>query len=443
MSRQYWVSLAVVLIGVLVAPDQSVCGQQAGEPKVPAAVEALFEAAFKGSVDGVTRALKAGADVNFAGPMGLTPLMLAVERHHPDVMRVLLKAGAKVNAAATDGITALMVSAFGGHADLIQPLVDAGANVNARDKEGRTALMHAASGGVHAQAEDAYAAAVKVLLAARADVQLQAGDGRTAMAMASDEDFRQVVALLKGAGAVEVPSPAQPFLDAVIRGSTEDVRAMLKDPALAKATQATRDPLTNVRKMTVLQLAATRGHIEIVKALLQAGADVNARSSEGTALVNAAQWTPADKKEEIVTILLEAGADVSATDSSTSMAIHHAATAGSAGVVRALLKAGVDVNAVMPAFGETPLIAAASRGHSAVVIDLIKAGASVNTPDLNKRTAVMMAAAKGDVTSVRALIAAGADVNVVENNGGTALAWAKNLGHQEIVELLVRAGAKK
>jgi ankyrin repeat protein len=426
----------------LLTPAPAIAAPQ-DELNVPPAVRALFEAVSKGSADGVARALKAGADINFEAPFGGTPLMFAVHGHHVEIVRVLLKAGARVNHAATDGTTALIVAASAGHADLIAPLVDAGAAIDARDKEGRTALMHAASGGFHSQAEEAYAAVVKALLASRAAVQLQAADGRTALAIAADEDFRQIVALLKAAGAVDVPLPAQAFLDAIVRGSTADVRAMLKDTALANASLATRDEMTRTRRLTALQLAATRGHLDIVKALVDAGADVNARSEGGTALTHAAEWTPAERKEEVVALLLRAGADLKATDSGTWTAVHRAARSGSTGAVRALVAAGADINSVAMTDGDTPLTIAAIHGHSALVADLIKAGANVNIQNLNKRTALMHAAASGDVASVRALIQAGADVNAVENNGGTALAWAKGRGHQEIVDMLVKAGARK
>jgi hypothetical protein len=437
-------SIVAVLLAAALAFARPSPAEPGGQAKLPPAVEAFFEAAMKGDADGVRRALKAGLDANTAEPSdGATALMVAAYQSHLAIVRMLLEAGAKVNMAAREGLTPLMLAASAGHAEVIKVLVEAGADVNAKEKAGLTALMLAIEGAKRGGVRAGRADAIKALLSAGADVQAKTSDGRTALAIASDEGFADLAALLKDAGAVETPSAAQPFIDAVIKGSTADVHAMLKDPTLANAKQPAADRMTSIRQMTVLQLAATRGHVEVVAALLEAGADVNARSAEGTALVHAAEWTPAETKEEIVTRLLKAGADARATDTAGWAAIHHAAADGSLGTVRALLKAGVDVDSAAFSDGDTPLTIAAFQGHTAVVVDLIKIGATVNHANLNKRTALMLAAAKGDVGSVRALLAAGADVNAVENNGGTALAWAKSRGNKEVVDLLVAAGAKR
>jgi len=59
--------------------------------------------------------------------------MIASEKGHIDVVRMLLDAGANVNACNDCRRTALMVASKNGHAEMVRMLLDAGANVNARD----------------------------------------------------------------------------------------------------------------------------------------------------------------------------------------------------------------------------------------------------------------------------------------------------------------------
>jgi ankyrin repeat protein len=96
---------------------------------------------------------------------------------------------------------------------------------------------------------------------------------------------------------------------------------------------------------TALHLAAMNGHLEIVKLLLEHGADVNAKTKEGygyTALHSAAS----NGHLEIVKLLLEHGADVNAkTKYGGYTALHSATMNGHLEIVKLLLEHGADVNA--------------------------------------------------------------------------------------------------
>jgi ankyrin repeat protein len=94
-------------------------------------------------------------------------------------------------------------------------------------------------------------------------------------------------------------------------------------------------------------------------------------------------------------------------------------------VVRALIKAGADVNA-KDNDGFTPLIwGAAKNGKGAeIVAVLIQAGADIHAKDNNGSTPLMWAAGCKNTEAVNTLIQAGADVNVKNGDGETALMWA-------------------
>jgi len=67
---------------------------------------------------------------------------------------------------------------------------------------------------------------------------------------------------------------------------------------------------------------------------------------------------------------------------------------GRTGVVKALLKAGADVNESSPEYG-APLLMAASSGHEALSLLLLEKGANANASDLNSITPLHYAVRKG------------------------------------------------
>jgi ankyrin repeat protein len=101
------------------------------------------------------------------------------------------------------------------------------------------------------------------------------------------------------------------------------------------------DPNKAVEGGTPLSLAVTAGNYSVVKALLDAHADPNGRTSGGwTPLMVAAQFDRAT----LAAALLGAGADVNAQDNRGGTALMHAAAERSIQVVTVLLKAGADPN---------------------------------------------------------------------------------------------------
>lgn len=106
----------------------------------------LFIGILRGSVAEVRAALDNGANVNARTGDGITTLTHAIQRKHPDVLRVLIERGVNVNAADGDAenywpplISAVEVN----DADAVRLLLSAGAKVNATTSSGATALDQA------------------------------------------------------------------------------------------------------------------------------------------------------------------------------------------------------------------------------------------------------------------------------------------------------------
>ncbi len=114
-------------------------------------------------------------------------------------------------------------------------------------------------------------------------------------------------------------------------------------------------------------LASEEGNLEEVQALINAGADVNARDKGSySALIRMlGGWN--SEKIKIFRALLAAGANVNARGSDGTTALMQASCNGDEiEVVRALLASGANVN-VVRANGDTPLKLASENGNGEIV----------------------------------------------------------------------------
>jgi uncharacterized protein len=147
------------------------------------------------------------------------------------------------------------------------------------------------------------------------------------------------------------------------------------------------------------------GNIGWVRMLIKSGINLNIKYSYygWTAL----HWAAFHGKLDIVKALINAGADVNAKDNDGWTALHLAAKYGDLDVVKALINAGADLN-VQDNFGRTALHWAARNGKLDIVKALINAGADLNTQTSYDWTALYLAARNGNLDIVKALIDAGA-----------------------------------
>jgi uncharacterized protein len=211
-----------------------------------------------------------------------------------------------------------------------------------------------------------------------------------------------------------------------------------RDDAVSLLLTAGASPLsTDYNKRTPVYAAATHGHATTVRLLL----DSTERRANRTAKNYQSPLTIAlnNGHADIARLLLADGAEYDFLDDQSARVLATQVALGHTGVVRLFIenKTRVDV----PAGGYTALFAAANRDDPALLDILLAAGAPVDQAPEDGVTPLMAAAARGNIAHVERLLAAGAKVSAVSRNGDTPLHYAALKGEPAVLQKLLAAGA--
>ena len=387
---------------------------------------------------------------------------LAVTQGYVDAVRDLLRLGAIPAAVHEDGTTPLHRAAEYGRARIVEMLVqDGGADVDVLSAKNETALC--------------VAVAIEHVRTTKAFLRLGANPN---VVCHSSVTMKMNLETVSGHEGHEGHPPlffaAKTITDELLRHGA-DVDA--------------RDTTPNYKGYTALLHAAALGELDVVRSLLDAGADIETKCdvrgntplygavvnnhprvvefllahNANASHVNDEGWTPlgcaavyADL--QVVKALLKAGAATEARITTTGSvgvevtatsytALLHAAALGRVDVVRSLLKAGADIEAKVEAGrirGSTPLYLAALNNHPKVVEVLLAHNAIISHVNDDGWTPLGAAASKGHIKVVKALLKAGADPferleNANRARGKSPKEIAEARGHKDVVAAMTRA----
>ncbi len=264
------------------------------------------------------------------------------EKENDAIIEESIKVTVNVNLTDNKDRTAFTIALENGHEDIALDLIKSGAQINKRIIQGETELAFAIRRKMFKVAEEL----------------IKRGANPNQIIEAESEKL----------------PPKTPLLSYTIwksRGKEWDdlSMALIKAGANVNATDEDNN--------SVLMFASAKGKLEIVKELIKKGANVNTINDSifSTALVHASYCA----YSEIVTALLDAGADINAKDINGDTALHHAVReAGRLGAhrdvteedymkaVRALIRAGADINA-RNIDGDTAQMIAAANGNRNMV----------------------------------------------------------------------------
>ncbi|KAK3935765.1 ankyrin repeat-containing domain protein [Diplogelasinospora grovesii] len=314
-----------------------------------------------------------GADVNAEDFQSARPLQMASAWGELETLKILVARGVEdIDDPDNDGDTALHQAASRGYTECVRYLAENGAKVDVPNKRGRTALHHAAERG--------FTNCVQNLLDLGADPNHVDNHNRTPLFWAShgqSQDTASIILdeLLERRLLVSEINKATkygrtPLRQAAARGFDEIVQkilgvARLNSEGLNDGGNCLDVNAQDTKKgMTALHRAAWNGHVQCVKLLLDAHADVKIQDLQSRTALKLAyeRWALASQQssfEEIISLLMKQDPTATANDGEL-LAI--CAVNGSTRLLKELRRHGADLNR-RDQYGWTPLELARKSGQ--------------------------------------------------------------------------------
>uniref|UniRef100_A0A7N6A328 Ankyrin repeat domain 28b n=1 Tax=Anabas testudineus TaxID=64144 RepID=A0A7N6A328_ANATE len=382
----------------------------------------LHRAVASCSEDAVAVLLKHSADVNARDKNWQTPLHVAASNKAVRCAEALVPLLSNVNVSDRAGRTALHHAAFSGHVEMVKLLLSRGANINAFDKKDRRAIHWAAYMG-----ETALITKIKTYFIDPLGRLLL--DGCT-----------QMIVIL-WSFSVLMPHECVPNVLLLVICHLEVVKLLVdsgaevdcKDkkaytPLHAAASSGMSSTVHYLLSLgvhskdgkTPLHMAATHGRFSCSQALIQNGAEIDCEDkSRNTALHIAARYG----HELIITALIKHGANTTQRGVHGMFPLHLAALSGYSDCCRKLLSSGFDID-TSDDFGRTCLHAAAAGGNLECLNLLLNIGADFNRRDNFGRTPLHYASANCNYQCVFALVGSGSSINELDQRGCSPLHYA-------------------
>ena len=324
----------------------------------------------------------------------------------------------------TSGCNSLHCAAMGA---IIETLLSSGLDINSRSNDGTTPLMMAAATGQEKT--------VDLLLSKGADPHLKNFMGRNLLHAAAEGGNSSIVMRALSCD-IDINSKddcsATPLIIAVKQNHIEVVKYLLQKGADISLT-------TEDKKRNALHIASPEGSVAVIEMLLSYDLRPDSRDGEGnTPLARAA----ACGHIEAVNCLLKHGADPLLKGKDGRNLLHFAAQSGNVIIIETMLSKGFDIDARDETLGVTPLMVSIASGKLEAAKYLLEKGADKSlktTP--GKLPLLSIASVAGSIAAVEMLLSHGCNIDARDSEGDTPLMHATRLGNTEVVEYLLAQGA--
>ncbi|RCI09475.1 hypothetical protein L249_3995 [Ophiocordyceps polyrhachis-furcata BCC 54312] len=383
---------------------------------------ALFYAVRNHDMAIVSRLLQAGADIEESFHNGRTLLHQMILYGDTAAVAILTDAGANIEAPDSKGLTPLYLAAQAGHIEIFELLRRRGAKKDAVYGEHGQVLLHRAI-------VDGSLTAFRLILNTYSFEEMEK-EGPSLVYAAAERNQRQIAFELAAYSCYREEKHG--FCAYAVGKADATTAAILYEVGCFPGYGG--DILSHP-----LYMAVSSNHELVARALVAAGADVQATNDKGDTLLHQAAR---EDNKDAVELLIELDADVNAHDGLGRTPLHIAAKHGPS-VVKTLIDAEADL-AVQDSQKQTALHAAASQGDVRVLASLItnnRFNWLKNIVDERGQTALHLCTEHDKFEAAWMLIDEGLDVDVKDEDGQTALHIAAAKGRSRIVQRLLAAGA--
>ncbi|XP_045495167.1 serine/threonine-protein phosphatase 6 regulatory ankyrin repeat subunit B [Colias croceus] len=417
--------------------------------------------------------------LNKQNSIGWTPLLIACNRGHMELVNTLLSNHARVDVFDVEGRSALHLAAEHGYLQVCDALLTNKAFINSKARNGRTALHLAAMNGfahlvkflirdhnavidvltlkkqtpLHLAAASGQMEVCKLLLELGANIDATDELGQKPIHAAAQNNYSEVVQLFLQQHPNLVMATTKDGNTcahiAAIQGSVKVIEELMKFDRTGVISARNK-----LNDSTPLQLAAEGGHADVVRVLVRAGASCTDENRAGLTAVHLA----AEHGHTNVLDVMRSTNTLRISSKKLGLTpLHIAAYYGQAETVRELLShvpgtvksdapTGVSLVPILGAeSGLTPLHLAAYNGNENVVRLLLNsAGVQVDAAtNENGYNPLHLACFGGHMSIVGLLLSRSAELlQSTDRHGKTGLHIASTHGHYQMVEVLLGQGAE-
>ncbi|XP_067661816.1 serine/threonine-protein phosphatase 6 regulatory ankyrin repeat subunit B-like [Haliotis asinina] len=386
----------------------------------------LHLVSYKGCVDVLKYLLSLNSlDINNRGWNKMTPVMLAADHGHKEVIELLLNHRADLSISDKAGNNILHIACDSGHIDVVQYLLSLKLlGINSRGWNKRTPVMFAA--------EEGHKEVIELLINHRADLSIIDKGGNNILHIACKNGHIDVVQYLFSLNSLDINSRGRKKRTPVMFAAEEGYKKVIELLINHRADLSIIDNVGN----NILHIACQSGHIDVVQYLLSLNSlDINSRGrKKRTPVMLAADHG----HKEVIELLINHRADLSISGKGGDNILHIACQSGHIDVVQYLLSLNsIDINS-RGWKKRTPVMSAAKGGHKEVIELLINHRADLSISGKGGDNILHIACQSGHIDVVQYLLSLNSlDINSRGRKKRTPVMFAAKRGNRDVVELLV------